>query len=455
MLAEVVEFVLLIFRLKGMIDSCVNLLSLKASFNTSTFVSNFSTKFLEYRERLQSALNAFAQFTVDVIYDRKNGRGAEALAGFLQGLSFLFHGIVRLRLYCYENRILRNKPLGCLVVVVGNLTVGGTGKTPVVEKFARTLQQRGRRVAILSRGYKSKKEPLLNKLWRQLTHGEEDPPRIVSDGNKVLLDSETAGDEPFMLACNLPGVAVLCDKNRVKAGSYAIRRFGCDTLILDDGFQYLPLKGRLNLLLVDKTNPFGNQHLLPRGILREPISHLARADYIFLTKSDGVRDDVLLEQIREHNPGAEIIECAHSPKYLESVDGGEQLPLDALNGANIVSFSGIAVPESFENMLRTRGAEIRYNKRFLDHHRFTRHEIEDIYGKAASIEGLDMIVTTEKDAVRLYEDMPPPVPIYFLRLEIEILSGEEDFDQAASRICLPRNSATQFSRPPVQVSNEN
>ena len=204
MLAEVVEFVLLIFRLKGMIDSCVNLLSFKASFNTSTFVSNFSTKFLEYRERLQSALNAFAQFTVDVIYDRKNGRGAEALAGFLQGLSFLFHGIVRLRLYCYENRILRNKPLGCLVVVVGNLTVGGTGKTPVVEKFARTLQQRGRRVAILSRGYKSKKEPLLNKLWRQLTHGEEDPPRIVSDGNKVLLDSETAGDEPFMLACNLP-----------------------------------------------------------------------------------------------------------------------------------------------------------------------------------------------------------------------------------------------------------
>ena len=137
------------------------------------------------------------------------------------------------------------------------------------------------------------------------------------------------------------------------------------------------------------------------------------------------------------------------------MDGGEQLPLDALNGANIVSFSGIAVPESFENMLRTRGAEIRYNKRFLDHHRFTRHEIEDIYGKAASIEGLDMIVTTEKDAVRLYEDMPPPVPIYFLRLEIEILSGEEDFDQAASRICLPRNSATQFSRPPVQVSNEN
>ncbi|PDH29266.1 MAG: tetraacyldisaccharide 4'-kinase [Puniceicoccaceae bacterium MED-G30] len=437
-----------------MIDSCVNLLSAVGYINTLAFVSTFSDKYRDYRERVQSALNDFAQFTVDVIYDRTNGRSADALARFLLGLSLLFQGIVRLRLYCYENRILRNKPLGCLVVVVGNLTVGGTGKTPVVEKFARTLQQRGRRVAILSRGYKSKQEPLLKKLWRKLTHGEEDPPRIVSDGEKVLLDSEIAGDEPFMLASNLPGVAVLCDKNRVKAGSYAIRRFGCDTLILDDGFQYLPLKGRLNLLLVDKTNPFGNQHLLPRGILREPINHLSRADYIFLTKSDGAPDEALTELIREHNTNAEIIECAHTPQYLEPVGGGERLPLDALKAANIVSFSGIAVPESFENMLDARGARILYNKRFLDHHRFTRHEMEAIYRKAAEFEDLQMIVTTEKDAVRLFDDMKPPVPLYFLRLEIEILSGEEDFEQAASRICLPRNNAAHFSRPPIRVVQE-
>ena len=134
-----------------MIDSCVNLLSAVGYINTLAFVSTFSDKYRDYRERVQSALNDFAQFTVDVIYDRTNGRSADALARFLLGLSLLFQGIVRLRLYCYENRILRNKPLGCLVVVVGNLTVGGTGKTPVVEKFARTLQQRGRRVAILSR----------------------------------------------------------------------------------------------------------------------------------------------------------------------------------------------------------------------------------------------------------------------------------------------------------------
>ena len=395
--------------------------------------------FRKQRHKLARKANDFAQFTADVIYDRRHGRGAEVMSSFLFGLSFIFSALVQLRWYLYEKRILRNKPLGCLVVVVGNLTVGGTGKTPVVEKFARTLHERGRKVAILSRGYKSKKEPFVKKMWRKLTHGEEAPPRIVSDGKNVLLDSDVAGDEPYMLAKNLPGVVVLTDKNRVKAGSFAIRKFGCDTLILDDGFQYLRLKGRLNLLLVDKTNPFGNQHLLPRGILREPIKHLSRASYIFLTKSDGKRDDALLEIIREHNPNAEIIECAHQPQYLQEVETGERLPLSALQGARVASFSGIASPESFEDMLRGYGAEIRYNQRFLDHHRFTRYEIHHLYKKAEASD-LDMIVTTEKDAVRLFDDIKAPIPIYFLRLEIDILSGEEDFDAAAARICLPRNN---------------
>jgi tetraacyldisaccharide 4'-kinase len=404
-------------------------------------------KLREYRQKIIRWANDFAQFTADVIYDRRHGRAAELMANFLYVLSFLFSGIVQLRYYLYKHRILRNKPLGCLVVVVGNLTVGGTGKTPVVEKFARILTERGRKVAILSRGYKSKKEPLPKKLWRKLTHGEETPPKIVSDGKEVLLDSEVAGDEPYMLARNLPGVVVLCDKNRVKAGSYAIRKFGCDTLILDDGLQYLPLKGKLNLLLVDKSNPFGNQHLLPRGILREPIKHLNRASYIFLTKSDGVRDEALLELIRENNPKAEIIECAHKPQYLKSVDTDEQLPLGALKGAHIAAFSGIASPESFEKMLRDFGAEIRYNQRFLDHHRFTRREIERLYQQVGDLD-LDMIVTTEKDAVRLFEDMKAPIPIYYLRLEIDILSGKEDFEEAVARICLPRTRKPSITRAP-------
>ena len=404
-----------------------------------------------YRRKLVQWANEFAQFTVDVIYDRRHGRVAEAMAAFLCALSFLFSGIVRARYYLYENRILRNKPLGCLVVVVGNLTVGGTGKTPVVEKFARILNKRGRKVAILSRGYKGKKEPLPKKLWRKFTHGKESPPKIVSDGKRVLLDAEIAGDEPYMLARNLPGVIVLCDKNRVKAGSFAIRHFGCDTLILDDGLQYLPLKGKLNLLLVDKANPFGNQRLLPRGILREPIKHLSRASYIFLTKSDGVRDEALLELIRDNNPDAEIIECAHKPRRLQAIESDERLPLSALKGAHVAAFSGIASPESFESMLRNFGAEIRYNQRFLDHHPFTRHEIRRLYSKIDSL-GLDMIITTEKDAVRLPGDIKSPIPIYYLRLEVDTLSGGEDFEHAAARICLPRTEKPSITRGPWSQS---
>ncbi|MFW5883155.1 MAG: tetraacyldisaccharide 4'-kinase, partial [Verrucomicrobiota bacterium] len=209
-----------------------------------------------------------------MIYDRRReGKAVRVYALFLRSLSYLYEAVVKARTWLYEKRIFHNQPLGCMVVVVGNLTMGGTGKTPVVETFARSLRDQGRKVAILSRGYKSRKEPLFRRLWRGITHKEPPPPKVVSDGERVLLDSELAGDEPFMLARNLPGVVVLVDKNRVKAGEYAIRRFGCDTLLLDDGYQYLPLKGRLNLVLVDKTNPFGNGAPIPRGILREPIDH--------------------------------------------------------------------------------------------------------------------------------------------------------------------------------------
>jgi tetraacyldisaccharide 4'-kinase len=260
---------------------------------------------------LKKQFQAFELYTVDVVLGRRADAGAAVYGMLLQAFAWLFNGIVQLRLWLYRNRILRDHPLGCLVVVVGNLTVGGTGKTPVVEKFARALRDRGRKVAILSRGYKSKAPPLWKKAWYALTHTQEPPPRIVSDGEHVLLDSETAGDEPYMLARNLPGVVVLVDKNRVKAGAFAIKRFGCDTLVLDDGFQYLPLKGRLNLLLIDKTNPFGSGHLLPRGILREPVKHLRRANYIFLTKSNGRRDPELEAVIARYKPDADLIECVH------------------------------------------------------------------------------------------------------------------------------------------------
>jgi tetraacyldisaccharide 4'-kinase len=383
---------------------------------------------------LKRQLNTFEHYTIDVIFGRREGVRATVFAGFLQGLSYLFSGIAQARLWLYQKRILHDQPLGCLVVVVGNLTVGGTGKTPVVEKFAAALRDRGRKVAILSRGYRSKSAPMWKKWWYRLSHTEEPPPRIVSDGNRVLLDSETAGDEPYMLARNLPGVLVLVDKNRVKAGAYAIKKFGCDTLILDDGFQYLPLKGRLNLLLVDKTNPFGNGHLLPRGILREPIKHLKRASYVFLTKSDGERDLELEELIQKHNPGVDMIECAHRPQYLQRFGSDERQPLGWLDGKRVGAFSGIAVPESFEKFVRDLGGRIQFTRRFLDHYRFTSEDFVELFTEGIE-QKVEFIVTTEKDAVRLPEGLPCAVAIYYLRLEIDIIRGAADFDEAVERIC--------------------
>lgn len=388
--------------------------------------------------RVNQSLERFAQFAEDVIMDRREGRRVAMFSAFLKAFSILMNGLVQLRLWLYDKRIMRSRHLGCLVVVVGNLTVGGTGKTPVVEKFARSLASRGRKVAILSRGYKSKPLPFWKRWARRISHRGDPPPKVVSDGKQVLLNSEEAGDEPFMLASNLPGVMVFVDKNRVNAGSYAIRKYGVDTLILDDGFQYLPLRGRLNLLLVDKTNPFGNGQLLPRGILREPIKHLKRASFVFLTKSDGVPDPELEALIRKNNPGVDIIECAHMPQYLQRLDTGEKKPLSELDGKRVGAFSAIADHSSFERFLRRHGGKVAYTRRFLDHHRFTDQELEDLFEEAGK-EDLDFMVTTEKDAVRLHKDYPKSIPLYYLRLEIKILSGDQDFERAVSRICFPEN----------------
>lgn len=385
-------------------------------------------------------LDAGEQFAIDVIMGRSEGTRAALLGVGLQGLAYVFSGLVQLRLWLYRKRILRDQPLGCLVLVVGNLTVGGTGKTPVVEMFAKALRGRGRKVAILSRGYKSKAPPLWQKWWFWLNHIAEPPPRVVSDGVKVWLDSEIAGDEPYMLARNLPGVVVLVDKNRVKAGAYAIKQFGCDTLILDDGYQYLPLKGRLNLLLIDKTNPFGNGFTLPRGILREPIKHLARASYVLLTKSKGVRDTELEAMIHKFNPGVEIIECAHQPQYLQHIATGERLPLTALAGRKIGAFSGIAAPEGFEAFLREAGAHLATTRRFVDHHRFTPQDLVDVFAEAQAA-GVELMITTEKDAVRLNAREKTTIPCYYLRLEIDILRGAADFQEAVSKICFPHGEA--------------
>jgi tetraacyldisaccharide 4'-kinase len=377
------------------------------------------------------------QFAIDVILNRRQGFRASILRSILYALSFVYERIVQLRLFLYRKRILRERTLGCLVISIGNLTVGGTGKTPIVEKFARALQAGGRRVAILSRGYKSVPQTRHRGFLSHFQNHEEDPPRVVSDGQNILLDSLTSGDEPYMLAHNLKNVIVLVDKDRVKSGRLAIDKWNVDTLVLDDGLQYLHLKHRLDIVLVDRQAPFGNEFLLPRGTLREPPRNLRRASYIFITKSTGESNQVLIDRIRRYNRTAEIIECAHKALYLQNIVTGERMPLEKLKGAFVGSICAIAAPESFEGGLRSLGARIEVGVHFIDHHRYTEQEMQRFMNRCIRRD-LEMIVTTEKDAVRMPRLTDTPVPIYFLRVEIEILSGQESWEHCVARICKPQ-----------------
>ena len=385
------------------------------------------------RKARQNGIERLESYLVKLIQepgaDSNQPAGIRFLLSLLKGVSFVFAAVVSIRYFLYRTGAMRRYPLGIQVISIGNVTAGGTGKTPVTEIFARTLAAEGRKVAILSRGYRRKEAPWWQRVFMQVVT----PPLVVSDGKHVLLDSAVGGDEPYMLASNLPGVAVVVDRNRVKAGRYAIKRLGCDTLILDDGFQYQKLKHSVEVVLVDSTNPFGNGHMLPRGVLREPARNLKRADIIFLTKCRGDVSAVKAE-IRRYNGTAEIVECNHTPKSLKDVWSREEYPLSWLEGKTVCTLSGIASPKGFENSLRRLGAKVVWCERYADHHRYDSSEILYALNRTADM-GSDALVTTEKDAVRFPRFETVPVRCLYLRIAIEILSGRENFNQIIDRIC--------------------
>jgi tetraacyldisaccharide 4'-kinase len=379
------------------------------------------------------------QFGIEVMTGERRGFQAGTLRLLLYGLSFVYRGAVSTRLWLFRKRIAKERILGCMVVSIGNITTGGTGKTPVVEMFARALTAGGRRVAILSRGYKSEIPPDMMESHDAVTGKRlKYPPRVVSDteGIRDGMNSRIAGDEPFMLAQNLPGVSIIVGKDRVASGRQALKEMEVDTLLLDDGLQYLKLRHRLDIILVDTQAPFGNGYMLPRGFLREPRKSLRRASYIFLTKCNGESNEKLIAEIRKYNRTAEIIECRHKPMHLTNIHTREILPLDFLKGKNVATLSGIARPESFERGIEELGATIRFTRRYTDHHRYEEGEINDFILKAHDRDA-DLIVTTEKDSVRLPEQLNPLLPVYFLRVEIEILTGHETWEHCVQRICQP------------------
>lgn len=380
----------------------------------------------------------FESWATAVVLGKERGFRASLLRIILYVLSWIFYLLVKLRLRLFRRGWLDQKQMGTLVLSIGNVTVGGTGKTPVVELFAKTLRDKGRNIAILSRGYKStplEKPQEFNDSKTGNPIPEEDMPRLVSDGTlPPLLPVANAGDEPYMLAKNLEGVKVIVDKNRVKSARLAIKEFATDTLILDDGMQFLKIWHSLDIILIDANAPFGNEFLLPRGTLREPKKNIKRADYIFITKCQSAGNAKLIKQVRKYNKSAEIIECKHGPQHLENVFTGEIKPLEFLKNQHIGAISAIAVPESFDEKLEENGAIVEFHRSFPDHHNFTQEEIDSFMSRCVRRD-VACIVTTEKDAVRFHKPKELDVPIYFLRIEVEILSGHDTFEKIINRIC--------------------
>ncbi len=296
------------------------------------------------------------------------------------------------------------------VISVGNLAVGGAGKTPVAIAIAERLEARGRVVALLSRGYRASRTDA----------------RVVSDGRSVLLSAAEGGDEPVLVARRLPGVRVLCGPKRARLARLAVERLGADALVLDDGFQHRALARDLDVVVLDAPNPWGNGHLLPRGPNREPRSALARAQLVWLARADLAGPERLdaLRALALATTGRPPVESRSA--VLDVLDGAlaRRFGADALRGRRTLALCAIARPERFHETLRELGAEVRLARAFGDHHPFTSAELEEVLAAAARA-GCDVVATTEKDAVRLPTLFASDPRVRVVRIGAELIAGEE------------------------------
>ena len=327
-------------------------------------------------------------------------------SAFLYAPGMAYQAVVRLRNALYDAGYLKARRLPCPVISIGNLTVGGTGKTPVTAYLAGMLSDSGYRVAVLSRGYRrrSGKRPLL-----------------VADGHALLADVEDSGDEPYLIARLNPSVAVDVGADRVRASHLVCAAFSPEVFLLDDAFQHRPVHRDINLLLVDGRNPWGNGKMIPLGPLREPPSGVSRADALIVTRGDGRCPNDLGTVLARHHPQVDLFHLRIEPDGYVRADGQEVGPT-ALKAFSVFAFSGIARPEGFEDDLRSLGVRLVGACRFPDHYRYRRRDLEDIVRQARGA-GAEALVTTEKDLTRALGVDDRGLPCYALRLRIDPAGG--------------------------------
>ncbi len=363
------------------------------------------------------------------IYSIIIGKRRGLVPGLIRSLLFIL-AIV----YCLVIRILtafyslKQINLGCKVISIGNVTLGGTGKTSLVEFICCYLKSKGQKIAILTRGYK-----------RLDSYPTPDTRHTALPAGRQTPSYAAMGDEPYMLAKKL-GIPVLVDSDRVKSAKSACRDYNADMVILDDGFQQWSIKKDLEIVTIDATDPFGNFYCLPRGILREPLSSLSRADIFVITKTN-LNPDVLdiKDFLSKINPRAAIFESVHKPKGFCALGRGNQLlGLDTIKGKNVAIFSGIGDPDSFEELVNRLEGKVGLSLQFSDHYNYSQDDLDKII-KQARNKGINTIITTEKDAVRLsgleISDKYYGIVFLVLIIELEITKDEQTFYSRLSGLC--------------------
>ncbi len=317
--------------------------------------------------------------------------------------SRMYGAAVRCRIRLYEAGILKSRSLPCKLISIGNITVGGAGKTPVTLYVANLVKRMGYEVAVISRGYGGSAEKVGG---------------IVSDGQTIWMGPKEAGDEAYMMAGKLNGIPVIVGKDRAKAGRLAIREFGSGVLVLDDAFQHVRLKCDLNFVLFNASHGFGNGHLVPRGTLREPLSHVKRAHAFVLTGSETneapATDMSVVQQVAADRP---TFRCTRIPDRLVEHDADKTYPLDFLRGRKLLAFSGIARNDDFRQTIVGLGGDIVKFLSFPDHHFYSDDDVRSI-GASAEALGAEFLITTEKDHVRIRPGLLGPLKLLVLTVTV-------------------------------------
>ncbi|MBI2216395.1 MAG: tetraacyldisaccharide 4'-kinase [Candidatus Rokubacteria bacterium] len=330
-----------------------------------------------------------------------------------------YRGVVGAREWLYSSGILRSRRLECPVVSVGNLTVGGTGKTPAVMLAAEALTALGRRPAVVSRGYGRRSSGV----------------HIVADTASIRLDPEEGGDEPFLLARRLPGVPVVVAANRWEGARLAIERFGVTAIVLDDGFQHRTVAKDLEIVMARAHRPWGNGRLLPGGPLREPLSALARAHLVVVTGAATADDAIdVTRAVERHAPGVPVATTTHVVTECWAAARLTLIPMSRLEGARVLAFAGIGFPDGFGRTLAHLGLDVVGVIGFGDHHWYAAHELEALASRAREL-GACALVTTEKDWVKLLRLRIPDTPLWVVSVRLAFTSGETSWRAAFEKVC--------------------